>query len=439
MVDVNEPTRIAHRLNRSWELLEDADINDRDRDAIRAFVTWRRDSKGLARNTLRSDISNLKCSAERAAVPLLDMGLEDVERLFSTLVAPSDAGGYGLSRDGSAIFGYSRTLRLFFRYLDGRDSYDAYAFHDDIELPEVEVRGASNRDAMLTGEEIEAIKDATTNARDRALVSLLGDIGGRIGLVLSLRVGDVHLDGDEPYLTPNTDVEDGLKDLSLEAIPILHSRADLRAWLRHPHPAPDMDEAPLWAIRRGFDRDEAQQCALSDSRARNLIRDAAERAGVKKPTDPHNFRRTAATRLSNSDRLTPQEIQSITGWKSSTLSEMIDVYDYTSDAERASAIHQALGFSAGTEDDENALTLESLPCGTCRETVSTSADYCPNCGAPQDEVARKVKDTAENEAVEDIASAETDIERLLGQAVFERVKNDPEALETVKDELGIDV
>lgn len=96
MVDVNDPSGLGHKLKRRWEQLEDADIDDRDRSAIEAFVKYRRDVEDRARSTRTSDLSTLRCASERAETPLVDMAFSDVRRLLNVLVTPRDEGGYGL-------------------------------------------------------------------------------------------------------------------------------------------------------------------------------------------------------------------------------------------------------------------------------------------------------------------------------------------------------
>lgn len=285
---------------------------------------------------------------------------------------------------------------MFFRFLDEDSEYDDYPFHERIELPDVEVKGAADRDEMLTSEDIETLKDAATNPRDRALINLLADVGGRIMMVLSLRRGDVHLDDDEPYFEPNTDVVDGHKDLASTEIPILYSRAELRTYVRHHHPDKANPKAPLWPSRRSYDYENPQACALGDDRARDILKECADRAGIDKPVNPHNFGRTGATRMSNSDRLTDKEIRQVLGWADN---RPMEFYDTTRESERNSAIHQALGFSDGTEDDGSELDMEIRGCGECREQNPGTARYCQRCGNPVTEDARKLTDDAEDTVV----------------------------------------
>ena len=426
MADVNDPSSIGPRLRTEWGRFEDAAIDPPTHDAIEAFVEWRRDIDGVARNTRINDLKHLRLAAVRSETPLVEMTRTDVERLLSVLQRPKERGGYGLDPDSASMYSYTRVLRIFFRYLDERAPWPAFPFHDDIEITDVEMQGASNREAMLTGEEIEALKDAATHPRDRALIALLGDIGGRITMILSLRVGDVYPDGDEPYLKPNTDVVDGLKNLAVEQIPLLHSRGEVRSWLNRHHPDRDTDIAPLWPKIRGYDPENPQASATSASRIRDVLRQCGERAGLEKAVEPHTFRRTAATRLSNAERLNPQEIAQITGWSETTVHEMLDVYDYTTDAERNSAIHAALGFSDGpdTETDSD-LELDSVVCGTCDEHYS-GARFCPRCGAPRDEAARALQRDFDETAGDRVVEADSTDEAVTVEALRSWAHDNPE-------------
>jgi integrase len=438
MADVNDPSSIGPRLRNEWDRLEDAAIEDADRDAIEAFVEWRRDIDNVARNTRINDLKHLRLAATRSETPLLEMSRTDVERLLSLLQRPRDRGGYGLDPDSASMYSYTRALRIFFRYLDARDPWPAFPFHEAIEITDVEMQGSSDREAMLTGDEIEALKDAANHPRDRALIAILGDIGGRITMILSLRVGDVHPDGDEPYIEPNTDVVDGLKDLAVDRIPLLHSRGEIRSWLNRHHPDRETPEAPLWPKIRGYDPEQPQASATSSSRIRDVLRQCGERAGLEKDIEPHVFRRTAATRLSNAERLNPQEIAQITGWSETTVHEMLDIYDYTTDAERNSAIHAALGFSDGPDGETGSdLELDSVVCGTCDEQYS-GARFCPRCGAPRDEEARALKRELDETAGDRVVDADSTEEAATVEALRSWARDNPDrAVDALMDGVGL--
>lgn len=422
MVDVNDASGMDQQLDRQWELLDEAQIPDADREAISEFVTHRREIEDRARSTRRTDLSTLRCASERAPVPLTEMQLADVRDLFDTLTAPTDAGGYGLDKQGSGMFDYKRGLRVFFNWMDAEPNYSDFPFGDRIELPTRDVQGAASEDEMLTPDEVEAMKTAANYARDRAIIGLLADVCPRITLLLGLRVGDVDLGGDEPHFIPNQNVEDGHKGIEPEPIPILYSRTELRTWVRHNHPDP-RENAPLWPVLRGYDESNPQQCALGDDRLRDILELCADRAGIGKPAEPHHFRRTALTRMSNSDRLTPQEIQHIAGWSDQ---RMLDVYDYTTAEERNSEIHQSLGFSDGRTDDRP--TVDVVSCPNCRSQVSSATNFCPQCGSAVDDFARAEVNTTKTEIKERKAVADDPDEAILWEQLGQKLDMDPAIL-----------
>lgn len=244
MADVNVPSGIERKLQRRWAQLRDASIDERDKAAITEFVDHRREIEGVARNSRIHDLSTLRCASERAEVPLVDTDLGDDRTLFRILTAPTPD-GYGLKRDGSAMFGYKRALRVFFRFLDEEPDYDPYPFWGRIELPSWDISGAASEDEMLTADEVEQLKAAADYPRDRAIISFLADMALRATALLSMKRGHGHLDGPEPWFEVNDEMPDGLKGFDSEP-PILYSRSELRAFMNDHHPDP-RPQAPVVA------------------------------------------------------------------------------------------------------------------------------------------------------------------------------------------------
>lgn len=131
-------------------------------------------------------------------------------------------------------------------------------------------------------EDVRPMLDATTNARQEALIALQFDAGLRGGELYDLRVGDVA-DGKHGMLV-RVDGKTGQRSVDLiMAVP------HLQKWLRE-HPARDDPEAPLWSKLSAPDQISYQQY-LED------FRRAAKKAGVEKPVTPTNFRKSNATWL----------------------------------------------------------------------------------------------------------------------------------------------
>lgn len=402
MVNVNDTNNTHGKLENEWESLYEADIDDRDRRAIEEFVRFeRKGNQGRKPNTLISDLGVLRRSSERAETALVDMDMTDFRALIGILTRPKSQGGHGLDANGSGIFGYKRALRVFFEWLDGEPEYGNFEFAKDIDLPSQRADRVSE-EKTLDEDDVEALKDAALNPRDRALIEFLADTGARISLATQLRIGDIYnLDTNRPYFKPNPNGENH-KNAPDKRYPILYSRAELRTYITNHH-TDRRDEAPLWPVLRGYDYACPEESALSSDRIRDMLRSCARRADVDKPVNPHNFRHTAITRLSKTGH-TRKEIQHVAGWADD---RMLDRYDHTTDQERNDQLRAKAGFideiEAGTEP------AKPTNCGNCREQLAPGARFCPNCGSGTTENATEALEKQEDRFFESAAVAEGEL------------------------------
>jgi len=401
-VNVNDTNNTEGKVNRQWELLEEADIPEKDREAITDFVRIERQgNQNRADNTLYSDLSNLRNASERADTALVEMDRADLRGLMRVLTKPKSQGGYGLDPSGGGIYNYKRALRVFLQWLDEQPDYSDFGFYDSIEIPSQSVSRV-NEDEMLEDDEIEELKQHARNPRDPAIIEFLADTGARVSLASQLRIKDLHdLETKRPYFTPNPN-GNGHKGAPDKRYPILQSRAEIRSWVNQYHPDP-RPESPLWPIIRGYDRDNPQECALSSDRLRDALRACARRAGIEKPVNPHNFRHTAITRLSRQG-YTPQEIQHIAGWADD---RMLEAYDHTTDRQRNEEMRLKAGFIEESETENG--PAEPKSCGNCRETLKPTAKFCPRCGAPATKEIEDVISQQDDRIVESAAMADGEL------------------------------
>lgn len=438
MASVNDTGDVRGAAARQWELLADADIDDRDRDAIEAFVRHRRvhgaKHGDYAVGTERSDLKELRLSAERADVALVDMGLDDLNRLLDTLTAeapPKDdngrtwksqdyqgiepgtnGSGYGVT---TGIDAYTRALRPFFGWLDAHNDHGDFGWWEHVKTGNVDFPKPSER-RFPTQAEIDAMKaEARANQapRDVAMLAFFEDTAVRRTLGGQLRVGDVSFGGDRPAFTPNPEGV-AQKDVAVKPYPMYDCVADLRTWVNHYHPDPDNDDAPLWThepaeYRRRRDPafchnhgcrtpvpdqpDECPHCggdvhddgAIRVSQIGRIVKKYGERAGIdgdEVELKPHAFRHAAVGRWKETGYdLT--KIQRRTAWKDEAAAEMWARYGDPDDDVVDAGIDEIEGRTPRTDagDDEPAEARERFDCGNCPATDITS-DHCPECGSP---------------------------------------------------------
>lgn len=408
MANVDDANNTRGKLDNQWENLREADIPERDRDAIEEFVRLERQgNQSCELNTLITDLSMLRNASARAETPLVKMGMADVRSLLGTLTAPKTAGGYGLDPDGSGIFSYKRALKVFFRWLDQEAGYGSFDFADDIELPSQRASRV-DEEKMIDQEDITELKEAANNPRDKALIGFLADTGARIGLASQLRVGDIYdIDTQRPYYKPNPNGV-GHKGAPDKRYPILYSQTELREYINRHHIDP-RDGAPLWHVFRGYDRTNPQDGAVSEDRIRAILRECKRRCSIDKPVNPHNFRHSAITRLSKTGH-TPQEIKHVAAWADE---RMLEKYDHTTDRER----NEELRAKAGFIDETDAGTEPPKPtnCGNCQTVLGADERFCPSCGAPTTRSARDASDQFADDVFESATLAEGDLAEAVGE------------------------
>ena len=383
MADINDARNTRGRLEREQENLAEADIHEADREAIEAFAGYKRRRTGSI-GTISTYMNRLRVSAERAHKPLTAFeGTDDVESLLDAHEAAGTKSASGLNNHLSAI-------RQFFEFLDGSDTHghDDYrwrAFIENVEASDTNPgREAVDPEFVLSGSEVTDIREAASHPREGALAEFLADAGPRITLACQMRCGDVGVAGDESgTFRPNPDAI-GHKKVDSRQYRLHESQRHLRRWLNEHHPeAPDPpDDAPLFPVKRGYDRANREECALSPSAAESALKGAAEAADIDPDrAHPHNWRRAAVTRMRAKHGMDWEAIQLRTGWSDQSLAEMKQFYRRIDAADKRALVDKQLGISDAEEPEGEA--PEPEPCVSCGSDVPPHGTICPACGTDQ--------------------------------------------------------
>lgn len=440
MADVTDADGVLRARERQRELLDESEIDDRDREAIRKYTQHRRvhgsKSGDYAPGTESSDLKDLRLSSERADVALVDAGLDDVNSLLDHLTDPAppkdesgrtwrskdytgiepgtDGYGYGVT---TGIDAYARALRPFFDWLNDHEDYGDFPWWDKINTSTADFPDPSER-RFPTQEEIEAmITEARENQspRDVALLSFLEDTAVRRTLGAQLTVGSISFgsNGSRSMFRPNPHGE-AQKGVEIKDYPMYDCVAELRVWIRQYHPDAENDDAPLWThpateYRKHRDpsfchRDgcrldlpeEPDTCpncgkevyddgAITTRQIARLIRKYASRAGIDGDDvelKPHAFRHAAVGRWKERGYSLTQ-VQRRTAWKDKAAAEMWGQYGDPDDEKVDETIDEIEGKEPDDPDeepDDHTPAPERRTCGNCGlEDITT--DYCGNCAA----------------------------------------------------------
>jgi integrase len=380
------------RYENALQRLADADIHADDHEAIRSWIRAR--DGDLAVSSLAQYANRLRILAERCDGALVDQDIEGIRELFFELRRDPAVGRDGPPSD-TTVYNYQAALSSWGSYRDA-DWVDAF----DPDKPDPQSQSVDEAD-MLTQDEIAALTEAATRPRNQALVEFLADTGARLTLTGSLRVKDVDPEGDRATYVPNRNAI-GLKGAAIQPYPIIDAKASLRVYLNHSHPRPDEPEAACFHTFDECDSVAEDDGALSPSRFKSLLKTIADRAGVDKPVNPHNFRHSAISRMWR-EGYDKQEIQHRVQWTLDT--EMWKRYVHVT----AEQMNEEIFAGAGIVDDDDSLSRERKRCGNCREPASPSARWCPNCGEPVTKEARERQQAGRQammSGIEDVRASE---------------------------------
>ena len=387
--------------------LDQLDVHhEADRDAVDRFL--RKKANSIKDSTLWNYLSQLRRIAEfydgeRAITELTDEELDQL--IFDLRHAPQFGRGDANGMSLRTARNYQETICYFLRF-------SGYSWAEDYEMIERdEARDDVDPGEMLDSEDIADLVSAAGNQRDIALIEFLADTGARIGLAASLRRGDVDLDGDKATYTPNPNAK-SLKEAPVKPYPIIDAKAPLRAYVRSTHPRPDRDDVALFHKQQGhFSEDD--DGGLTPPHFHRRLSKIADKAGIDKPVNPHNFRHSAITRMWR-EGYEPQQIQHRVGWVLDT--DMWETYVHV----RAEDMNDSIFADTGQVAPEERESVRRSNCGNCRETLANHHAYCPNCGEPATPEARDTLRSVTDDGVDELG--DTDLPASKRQQVALAVK-----------------
>ncbi len=227
---------------------------------------------------------------------------------------------------------------------------------------------------ILTEDEVKALIDKAPTTRDKALIAVLFDGGFRIGEILPRRVGDVEF--DEMGAKIKVHGKTGSRVVRLIASAPLLAR-----WIDE-HPQKDNPNAWLW-----FSRNSGM---LSYQMVRKILKDTAERAGIRKRIYPHLFRHSSAT--SNARFLTEYELRVRYGWSSE--SDVPARYVHLSQRDLDEKLASVY---ASRQVEPPKPKFAPIICPRCGAENTPGTRYCSKCGTPltAEELARSTVEIQE--------------------------------------------
>ena len=407
------------RVETTLNSIEDSDeIHPDNKELIREF---KRDLtlEGMSDGWLQKLTSHLKVIAEHLGdTRFEDMEQADVKDLVEWV--------HGRDVSEATVNAYEQVIKRFWRWM-----YDLPRGEHPEMVDWINTTGPSKGNGklptdLLTRDDIDALKDACRNDRDRAFIAMLYETGARIGELIDLTVGDIedHKHGRKVVIDGKT---------GQRRLPLLEATPAINSWLNdHPDPS---NGAPLWCQLR----DAESELSYHYIRQKLLVR-AGERAAkadpgtfaadaeaapeeieFHKPLNPHHFRHSRASHLAN--EFTEAQLCEWFGWVQG--SDVPAKYVHLSGRDIDNAYGQLHGIEPEEEDDDGPPIEE---CWRCEEINEADDRCCSRCGAALDEDAQAVHEEVQQDVGAEKALAGLEDVGDLSPEDIEALANDDEVM-----------
>ncbi|MCI4317188.1 MAG: site-specific integrase [Thermoplasmata archaeon] len=225
---------------------------------------------------------------------------------------------------------------------------------------------------VLTRDDVVRIAEETRTLRDRAWVFTLYGSRCRPGELYRLRIGDVvRHDG---YLSLSVHREKGSGERPAlvyeDAVPALLSYLDT-------HPRKNEPEAPLWVSTEGHGKKRGE--IVSYRELYGCVKEAADRAGITKPTHPYAFRHAGLTELAKNPSISQSILSAAAGWTQG--SRRAATYVHISNKDVEAVLNATYGIAPAVESTKPT-TRPAIKCPRCGTMAGADAAFCIRCGGP---------------------------------------------------------
>lgn len=408
------------------EYVESGDIDVETADSIRELLNAYDDENQMVTapagesarepSTLTMWTYNLMTFGRR--IDLTEATAEELKQEFQSMV---DGTHPFVKDDGlakSTVINYQASIRNFYDYHDFGVSPEQIPVFTQEETP-------VNPEDMLTREEVEELRSATGNPRDRAVFELLLNTGQRREAIRTLRIKDVDLENGRYRLNPNVD---GLKGATKRNgyRPLLGAKGPVQTWLEY-HSAPDEPEAYLITGRPGYTSVDPSD-PVSGETIRRVMEKLKEQTVIEKPIHPHMMRHNFVTMAKRDYGMPDNTIKYLIG-HSEASTVMETTYSHLSDADHIQRAEEAFGIREPKDDSP----LTPNACNVCGSPLEPDAKACSRCGNVYTPDAQQAKKEIDEALWQDMRDAESEDDKDALEQLKSLIESNPELLDELME------
>jgi integrase len=220
---------------------------------------------------------------------------------------------------------------------------------------------------LITFDDVKELSEHTHNPRDRALIITLYESGARISELLGLKISDFESDEYGARITLPDATKTGARKIR-----VIWAAPTINHWLQH-HPTHNNNNSFLFC---GLQKHNLGK-ELQYRHVNEMLKEAAEKAKINKPINPHHFRHSRASDLAK--KLTEAQLCEYLGWVIG--SREARTYVHLSGRDNDKAILEMYGVIE--KEIEN--KPKAIDCPRCYVVNDPFAKFCNGCGLVLDE------------------------------------------------------
>lgn len=325
----------------------DADYSQKNKDTIFSFVHILY-AEGLSEARILKYMGHLNTLAGWFGKDFDDVTKSDIYRVVAQ-IERSD-------RKAWTKQGYKVTIKRFFRWL-----------HNSEVDPEMTRWIKTNikqcdqilPEELLTVDEVMKMIDACDHPRNRAMIAMWYDAGGRVSELGEPKIK--HFVPDEYGAVLMVKGKTGMRRVRL-----VFSAPYVSKWL-DTHPDKDNPDAPLWVNYGKY-----KGRAMEYGGIRMVIKRAADKAGIKKRVYNHLFRHSRITEYATF--MTQAQLENNMGWVHGT--RQSGTYIHLAGTQVDNTILEHYGMKV---KDEMSSKMIPSKCSRCNTVNGPTAKYCSSC------------------------------------------------------------
>jgi len=348
------------------QLLLDSNISDTDKKLIQSYLKYRVETDNISVPTVVRYLSAFRVIAESFTGSFSDLTEVKVKSILSTLFSRMVRHGSGGLQDmsDSNKRNYARAFKSLLEYMQthGYANVNPGWVRSPRKPPPKRLKSYE----LLTWEDILLLSSVALTSRDQAIVQVLFDSGLRIGELLTLEIRDVEVIYDGAAI--NLHLRQS-KTIVRDVVIVRSAPALLDYLQAHPN-------------KQGSSKVFLNNCSpfhpmLYDS-ARKILRDIMKRSPIRKPVNPHSFRKSSVSHVAHV--LNESELKTRFGWTQD--SRMFNTYVHMDERRVNNHFLEIEGVVEPGVKQQQEFALKPQTCAWCNKINPLGAVYCSQCKRP---------------------------------------------------------